>query len=168
MKRIRKNSGSTRRKMRRTATLLAAAVAPGLMAAAADAIIIIGGSQAHFGPLGLTKGDTARLSIAANPPDGERPCDVEVTFYDARGGVVGASRLNVSPGESRFADVSFDQVTSNPPDGDKRRTLRATAVLVNPPDPDAPACVATLEVFDRTGKTQIILGGPDTLPSPRR
>jgi hypothetical protein len=47
-----------------------------------------------------------------------------------------------------------------------RRTLRAEIVGFNP-EPDPPGkWAATLEVVDRlTGRTSLLLGGPDTLPA---
>jgi hypothetical protein len=154
-----------RRKMRKTTSLLVAAASPLLVPRPAEAIIIIGGSQAHFGPFGLTRDHTARLSVgnATRDPTSGLRCDAHLTFYDARGGVAAESDVSVPVGASGYAQVAFEEVVTNPPDGDKRQVLRATAVLANPPDPDR-VCVGTLEVFDKSGKTQYMLGGPDTIP----
>jgi hypothetical protein len=124
--------------------------------------------------------------VAIGNPDeiGDRDtrtaCDASLAFLDAEGRIVARARKTVAAGQAAFLDFA----ASPPPDPESgasvsavvsRSTLRALVRLQPPPDgdtpppePDAPAarCVITLEVFDAaTGRTQIMLGGPDTVPA---
>ena len=127
-----------------------------------------------FGPFGVARRQVARLNVAnatiGNP--NERPaCEVDLAFLDAHGHTMTRVHKTVAAGASAFLDFS------PPPEPDaeaasvrvaRRQTLRALVLVQPPPDPDAPAptCVSTLEVFDAaTGRTQVMLGGPDTVPA---
>jgi hypothetical protein len=70
-------------------------------------------------------------------------------------GVIGSVELAVQDEENRLLAVPLS-----------RRTFRAEIVGFNPqPDPPGKWAV-TLEVVDRlTGRTSLLLGGPDTLPA---
>ena len=71
-------------------------------------------------------------------------------------------RLQLRPGVSGSVDVRVGE-DGVPPDMNSRRTLRAEIVGFNP-QPDPPGdWFTTLEVIDaQTGRSTILLGGPDT------
>ena len=126
-----------------------------------------------FGPVGITPGERALVNIYAigNPDEignpNEAPWDFVVRVFDRRGtvvqerrlqlasGVIGSVELAVQDDENRLLAVPLS-----------RRTFRAEIVGFNPqPDPPGKWAV-TLEVVDRlTGRTSLLLGGPDTLPA---
>jgi len=129
-----------------------------------------------FGPFGVAHGQVARLNVAnatIGNPDVRPTCEVDLAFLDSRGRTLTRVRKTVAAGASAFLDLDF----SPPPEPDaeavgiritSRQTLRALVLVQPPPEPEAPVatCVTTLEVFDAaTGRTQVMLGGPDTVPA---
>jgi hypothetical protein len=126
-----------------------------------------------FGPVGITRAERALVNIYAigNPneignPD-ETPWNFLVRVFDRRGTLVSERRLQLAPGVIGSVDLAVaDQNAIAAPLS--RRTFRAEIVGFNPqPDPPGKWAV-TLEVVDRlTGRTSLLLGGPDTLPAPQ-
>ena len=125
-----------------------------------------------FGPVGITPGERALVSIYAigNPDVVGNPNDTPWTFvvrvFDARGALVQEQKLQLAAGVIGSVAVAIqDEVNTTVPRL-SRRTFRAEIVGFNP-QPDPPGkWAATLEVVDRpTGRTSILLGGPDTLPA---
>jgi len=125
-----------------------------------------------FGPVGITPGERALVSIyAIGNPDvignpNETPWTFVVRVFDARGALVQEQKLQLAAGVIGSVAVAIqDEVNTTAPRL-SRRTFRAEIVGFNP-QPDPPGkWAATLEVVDRlTGRTSILLGGPDTLPA---
>ena len=125
-----------------------------------------------FGPVGITPGERALVNIYAigNPNEvgnpNETPWLFLVRVFDPRGALVQEQKLQLAAGAigSVALAVQEDMNTTVPRLG--RRTFRAEIVGFNP-QPDPPGkWAATLEIVDRlTGRTSILLGGPDTLPA---
>lgn len=128
-------------------------------------------SKILFGPVGITLGERALVNVYAigNPneignPD-ETPWNFVVRIFDRRGALVQEERLQLAAGVIGSVAIQDEEnTTATRPLS--RRTFRAEIVGFNP-QPDPPGkWAATLEVVDRlTGRTSILLGGPDTLPA---
>lgn len=127
----------------------------------------------HFGPFGVARGQVARIHFANGGII--LPCVAETRVLDAAGLLVARARHTLAAGEAAFLDVDWQP----PPDPDagagpprwSRKTLRALVEFSPPPEPEAPTptCVTTLEIFDaRTGRAEVLLGGPDTIPGETR
>jgi hypothetical protein len=126
-----------------------------------------------FGPVGITPGERALVNIytignpdtIGNPND--TPWDFAVRVFDRRGTLVQERRLQLAPGVIGSVELAVqdeeNRLLAVPL---SRRTFRAEIVGFNPqPDPPGKWAV-TLEVVDRlTGRTSLLLGGPDTLPA---
>lgn len=144
-----------------------AALALALGWSSSSALAIRDSEKALFGPVGVTAGHILRINVygIGNPNDAQR--SFVIRLFDTRGEVVGERRLQLPPGVTGAADFRVgdgDLV----PDRTGRRTLRAEIVGFNP-QPDPPSeWFTTLEVINaRTGRTTIMIGGPDTMPEPR-
>jgi hypothetical protein len=129
----------------------------------------------NFGPFGVTRRQVARLNVAnatiGNPNEGPA-CEVDLAFLDADGHTMMRVHKTVAAGASAFLDFTPPPERDAPATGiavvPSRRTLRGLVLVQPPPERDAPAptCVTTLEVFDAaTGRTHVLLGGPDTVPA---
>jgi hypothetical protein len=125
-----------------------------------------------FGPVGITPGQRALVNIYAigNPdtignPD-ITPWNFVVRVFDRRGGLVQERRLQLAAGVIGSLEVAVTDPEDLIATPLSRRTFRAEIVGFNPqPDPPGKWAV-TLEVVDRlTGRTSLLLGGPDTLPA---
>ena len=125
-----------------------------------------------FGPVGIAPGERALLNVYAigNPdvignPD-ETPWSFVVRVFDRRGAIVQERRLEIAPGVIGTVEVAVQDEENIAGARLGRRTFRAEIVGFNPqPDPPGKWAV-TLEVVDRlTGRTSLLLGGPDTLPA---
>lgn len=125
-----------------------------------------------FGPVGIAPGERALVNVYAigNPNEignpNDRPWTFVVRTFDRRGAVVQEQKLQVAPGVTGSVDVAIQDEENVPGTRLSRRTFRAEIVGFNP-QPDPPGkWTATLEVVDRlTGRTSLLLGGPDTLPA---
>jgi hypothetical protein len=125
-----------------------------------------------FGPVGITPGERALVNIYAigNPNEIGNPNDTPWNFvvrvFDRRGTLVQERPLQLAAGVIGSVElaVAYQENTIAIPLS--RRTFRAEIVGFNP-QPDRPGKWAvTLEVVDRlTGRTNLLLGGPDTLPA---
>jgi hypothetical protein len=125
-----------------------------------------------FGPVGITPGERALVNIYAigNPdtignPD-IIPWNFVVRVFDRGGTLVQERRLQLAPGVIGSVEVSIQDEENTTATRLSRRTFRAEIVGFNPqPDPPGKWAV-TLEVLDRlSGRTSLLLGGPDTLPA---
>lgn len=119
-----------------------------------------------FGMVGLTAGQTARLSVLNPGPPAPLAagaiCSAQVTFLDAKGSVLKTAPLLIAPGQSVSYDLDRDtDVTGT----DQRVQIRATVqtptptpFFLNPVQAIGCPLVATLEVFNNdTGRTQFVL-----------
>jgi hypothetical protein len=133
-------------------------------------------SQTSFGTVGLSTGQTMRVSVAnislitVIPP----PCNVLINFRDMNGdlvrnrnGQVIFREVQLDPGQSAFLDLHFGQIPS--PVGTNAinarfqlRPVITTRLLATPTDPEfPPPCVPVVEVIDSiTGRTQFVMAGP--------
>jgi len=125
-----------------------------------------------FGPVGITPGERALVSLYAigNPDTVGNPNETPWTFvvrvFDARGTLVQVQKLQLAAGVIGSVAVAIQDEENTTATRLSRRTFRAEIVGFNP-QPDPPGkWAATLEVVDRlTGRTSLLLGGPDTLPA---
>ena len=135
-----------------------------------------------FGPFGLAAGEAARINVYAigNPevignPD-EAPWTFIVRVFNRQGVVVQGGKFQVAPGaigSFEFLGAAEERTAASVLP--VRRTLRVEVVGIQPPpdgdspppDPDRPGkYAATMEVYNLlSGRTSILLGGPDTLPA---
>jgi hypothetical protein len=127
-----------------------------------------------FGPVGITPGERAMVNIYAigNPNEignpNDTPWDFAVRIFDRRGTLIQERRLQLAPGMIGSVELLIQDEVNTVAAPRSRRTFRAEIVGFNPqPDPPGKWAV-TLEVVDRlTGRTSLLLGGPDTLPVAR-
>lgn len=126
-----------------------------------------------FGLVGITRGQTMRISVAntlmqsdTNFPPG--PTRVVLNFRNSNGqlvrnrnGEVIRKTVDLERGDSAFLEVSFDEF----PPGPSRLQLRAVVTVVPPPTGDSIAipydsAVPTVEVINNaTGRTEWVLSG---------
>ena len=125
-----------------------------------------------FGPVGITPGERALVNIYAvgNPDEignpNDTPWDFLVRVFDRRGAVIQEQRLQLARGVIGSVELLVQDEENITVPRLSRRTFRAEIVGFNPqPDPPGKWAV-TLEVIDRlSGRTSLLLGGPDTLPA---
>jgi hypothetical protein len=119
-----------------------------------------------FGPLSVGRSEAVRVNVSAVGNPNEAPWTFVVRIFNRSGVTVGEHRLELAPGVTGSIDVNVGNPDIFPVERLGRRTLRAEIVGFNPqPDPPG-AYAATLEIYSlRTGRTSILLGGPDTIPS---
>jgi hypothetical protein len=125
-----------------------------------------------FGPVGITPGERALVNIYAigNPEvignPNETPWNFVVRVFDRRGRLVQEQKLQLAAGVIGSFALAIQDEEDATAIRLSRRTFRAEIVGFNPqPDPPGKWAV-TLEVVDRfTGRTSLLLGGPDTLPA---
>jgi hypothetical protein len=125
-----------------------------------------------FGPVGIASGQRALVNVYAigNPDEignpNEAPWDFLVRVFDRRGAVIQEQRLQLARGVIGSVELLVHDEENVTVPRLSRRTFRAEIVGFNPqPDPPGQWAV-TLEVIDRlTGRTSLLLGGPDTLPA---
>jgi hypothetical protein len=128
-----------------------------------------------FGPFGITRGERALVNVyavaspAVGNPDTLPPWEFAVRVFDRRGDVVQEERFRLRVGAIGSVEVAVQDEENSLLIPKSRRTFRAEIVGFNP-QPDPPGkYAATLEVIDRvTGRTSLLLGGPDTLPADHR
>jgi hypothetical protein len=157
---------------RRMLSLVAVALLATWLVLSGDRALAIQDSEdkVWFGPVGIAPGERALLNVygIGNPdtignPD-ETPWTFVVRVFDRRGAVVQERRLQLAPGT--IGTIAIEDEENTTAARLSRRTFRAEIVGFNPqPDPPGQWGV-TLEVVDRlTGRTSLLLGGPDTLPA---
>ena len=160
---------------RRTHTLLALALAlSASLSMFGERALAIQDSEdkVWFGPVGITPGERALVNIYAvgNPNEignpNDTPWDFLVRVFDRRGAVIQEQRLQLARGVIGSVELLVQDEANATVPRLSRRTFRAEIVGFNPqPDPPGKWAV-TLEVIDRlSGRTSLLLGGPDTLPA---
>ena len=129
------------------------------------------GASVLFGPIGVARQEGLRVNVyAVGNPDGisdpnDIPWDFVLRIFNHRGELAREHRLQLAPGVTGSVEVNIGNPDIFPVDRLGRRTLRAEIVGFNP-QPDPPGVYfATLEIYNaQTGQTNVLLGGPDTLP----
>lgn len=122
-----------------------------------------------FGPVGLARGDAARVNVYVIGNPDIAPWEFRLRVYDSRGVVVQEQLFRVAPGAIRSVDVMVQDEENVLADRLGRRTFRAEIVGFNPqPDPPGTPRTSgygtTFEVFTvATGRTSILLGGFDNV-----
>jgi hypothetical protein len=158
---------------RRTRAVLALALAVPLFMLGDGALAIQDSEdKVWFGPVGITPGERALVNIYAvgNPNEigspNETPWTFVVRVFDRRGRLVQEQKLQLGAGAIGSVALAVQDEEDATAIRSSRRTFRAEIVGFNP-QPDPPGqWVVTLEVVDRlTGRTSLLLGGPDTLPA---
>ena len=158
---------------RRTHALLALALSAALVMFADRALAIQGSEdKVWFGPVGITPGERALVNIyfVGNPEDvgnpNETPWSFSVRVFDRRGTLVEERRLQLAPGVIGSVELLVQDRENTTVARLSRRTFRAEIVAFNPQPGSPDKWAVTLEVVDRfTGRTSLLLGGPDTLPA---
>ena len=117
-----------------------------------------------FGPVGIAPGERALVNVYAIGNPDEAPWTFVVRVFDRRGAVVQERQVQLVPGA--IGTIAIEDEENTTATRLSRRTFRAEIVGFNPqPDPPGKWAV-TLEVVDRlSGRTSLLLGGPDTLPA---
>ena len=149
-----------------------ARLAAGLLLAAASVPALAFNPQpdppGRWSTVGLVMDQTVRLSVLAVPlardvpPD---PCTVTFNFLDAYGQKLTETRTMVlQPGQMRFVDLKGSELRLT--DRADRMQLRTEVrVLHNPPaDHQCKGAVATVEVFDASGRSSLVLPGLAIIP----
>jgi len=130
-----------------------------------------------FGMIGITAGQTLRLSVANTLPASDRssePPRVTLTFLDSDGqrlrnrdGSIVRRAVQLDSGQTTFLDLNFDDVIAGP----ARLELRAVVVVQTPTAAGTNAlpvdpCVPSVElVNNQTRRTSLTLNG---LPAVQR
>jgi hypothetical protein len=119
-----------------------------------------------FGPFGIATGQRALVNVYAIGNPDETPWNFVVRLFDRRGTLVQERPLQLAAGVIGSVQLAFEDPDFTIALPASRRTFRVEIVGFNPqPDPPGKWAV-TLEVVDRlTGRTNLLLGGPDTLPA---
>jgi hypothetical protein len=125
-------------------------------------------SRVLFGPVGVGVGQGARLNVYSIGNPNDMPWSFTVRIFNTRGEVVQERAFRVARGAIGSLEIALENQERLPADRFGRRTLRAEIVGFNP-QPDPPSGDgATFEVYNQnTGRTTVLLGGPDTVPAPR-
>src|SRR5215204_3682034 len=130
-----------------------------------------------FGMVGITRGQTLRLSVASIS-DAVCPCSrVLLNFRDAEGrllrsrdGSVIHRALELGPGRAASLDLDADELQLPP--GPSRLQLRAVVTVIPPPTGDSDEIpppvgdriVPSVEVFNNaTGRTVVYIGNPGVI-----
>jgi hypothetical protein len=159
---------------RRTRALVAFVLLAAPLFLFGDRVLAIQDSEdkVWFGPVGIATGQRALVNVYAigNPdiignPD-ERPWTFVVRLFDRRGTLIQERSLQLGAGVIGSVELAVADPENTTAVALSRRTFRAEIVGFNP-QPDPPGkWTATLEVVERlTGRTTLLLGGPDTLPA---
>jgi hypothetical protein len=124
----------------------------------------------RWSTVGLVMDQTVRLSVLAVPvergvpPD---PCTVTFNFLDAYGQKLAETRTMVLlPGQMRFVDLKGSDLRL-PNHTDRLQLRTEVRVLHNPPDDhQCKGAVATVEVFDASGRNLVLPGLAIIPPDP--
>jgi len=146
------------------AAVAAAATAAVWLARPSPAIIIVDGKPAPLGLVGMTGGQTLRISLANivgfDPQPDPPVCRLRVGFVDAENHSYGVpDMLELRPGAAR----SFDFVAAG--DGSVRQYVRPVVVLDGARKTDCPVVVSG-ELLDRSGINGIIVFGSVAFTDP--
>lgn len=118
--------------------------------------------------MGLVAEQTVRVSVLAVPvarsvpPD---PCTVTFNFLDAYGTkLVEARTVVLVPGQMQFVDLKGSDLRLAGRT-DRMQVRTDVHVLHNPPDDkQCKGVVSTVEIFDATGRTNLIAPAPSFIP----
>ena len=108
-----------------------------------------GGLVEERGMFGCATGQVARINAANLGGPDTRPIQVEMTFLDETGAVVGRDMQTIAPGQAVFLNFVFD-----PGREENRIELRAIVSVLG--GPDTKDLKTTVETFDaETGRNTI-------------
>jgi hypothetical protein len=112
--------------------------------------------KGSFGPVGVVKGQTARLSVQAIAPN---PCNAQITWGDLNGNILSSARISLQPGQSTLLDWK---------DPGPMQRSEVTPSLVATLDANGnTGCLGTTEVFDNlTGYTRVTISANPVLVNP--
>ena len=135
-----------------------------------DNALAIQGSEDKvlLGPIGVGRGEDVRVNVYAfGDPGGA--WDFVVRIVNRDGKVVQEEKLQLAVGVTGSVYVFIQDEENFPVDRLGQRTLRAEIVGFNP-QPDPPGVyAATLDLVNQiTGRTNILIGNPDTVPAVQR
>ncbi|HYV01041.1 MAG TPA: hypothetical protein VEM93_01680 [Actinomycetota bacterium] len=112
-----------------------------------------------FGMIGTIPAlQTIRLAVTDVAPTGAPVCTMELSFRDARAGVVAEKRVLVGPQRSVMLDLNSASIGSweRGFDPNARNEFRATVRVISPTDPSLCRPMSTVEVFEtETGQTRV-------------
>jgi len=153
-----------RRLLSQRARVCAALVVAAALRLTTSAYAVRNSEQALFGPVSVADGQILRINVYGIGNPDISPWTFLVRILDAKDEVVNERRLQLRPGASGVVNLKVGE-GGLVPDTNGRRTLRAEIVGFNP-QPDPPGdWFTTLEVIEaQTGRSTIVLGGPDTVP----
>jgi hypothetical protein len=145
-----------------------------LRAGAAPAIMVASPQFVTFGMVGLNTGQTARLNAFALPLGGPiiagGSCQVTFDFYDAAGKTVKTGTATVAQGAAVHLDLTRTEADSLPGRSEIRGAVRGAFVtpsaIGTPISPISAFCsvLPTLEIFDSSGQTTVVLQQTTALP----
>ncbi|MFL6333371.1 MAG: hypothetical protein ACJ754_08540 [Pyrinomonadaceae bacterium] len=133
--------------------------------------------RVSFGMVGITRGETARLSVV-NTSDAICPCQrITLNFRDADGRLLRnrdgrpvRKEVTLEPGQSAFLDLDADDLQFPP--GPTRLQFRAVVTMIPPPVPESGGTpppigdrsVPSVEVFNNSnGRTVLFIGNPGVI-----
>jgi len=106
----------------------------------------------HFGMVGLTRGEIARLNVINL---GRETLSISINFVDSSGRVIGRSVERIEPDHSSFLDFTPSSVDIGPGRLEIHAWFEYEAA-------GSPKVMPSLELFDSdTGKTRLVLGACD-------
>ena len=124
-------------------------------------------ARSRFGMVGIVRAQTIRISVVALLPAVQSldvppgPCSVMLGFFDADGHALSEPvHLNIARGKAGFLDLPGTHVLIENPN--LRKAVHPIAVVQ--PNGDGHRCrnlVATVEVFDQTGRTSVLIDDPN-------
>jgi hypothetical protein len=154
-----------KRLLSRRAPICAALVVAAALSLTTSAYAIRNSEQARFGPVSVADGQILRINVYGIGNPDISSWTFLVRILDANGEVVNERRLQLRPGVSGVVNLKVGE-GGLVPDRNRRRTLRAEIVGFNP-QPDPPGdWFTTLEVIEaQTGRSTVVLGGPDAVPA---
>jgi hypothetical protein len=123
--------------------------------------------RSRFGMVGIVRDQTIRISVVAllpavqsleSPPD---PCNVTLGFFDASGRALGEfAHLSVARGKAVFLDLPGSRVEIDDPN--LRKAVHPVVIVqANANGHRCRNIAATVEVFDATGRTSVLIEDPN-------
>jgi hypothetical protein len=131
-----------------------------------------GGTDVGNGmPVGLTRGQTARLNVLQppspiTPPDPVAPCPVLLQFFDSQGTLLAEARETVPAGHLRFLDLEGDEVFEER--DETRLQIYGLVRLARRARRHCRGLIATLELFDSVSFATLVVVTPPNPIAPRR
>ena len=119
--------------------------------------------------LGMVSEQTARLSVLALPVGRDAPptsCSVSFDFLDGQGNKLAETTTAVLlPGQMQFVDLKGSELRL-PNRSDRMQFRTEVNVLHNPPGYlQCRGAITSLELFDATGRSNLVAPMPSYLPS---